>query len=154
MTNTANTARLLVVDDENVVRRSHLRVLASVSHDVEAVSDGEQALKALEAKPYDVVLLDLRMPGLDGMEVLKRIKVRWPDVEVVVITGFPSFETAREAVRLGAFDYRAKPLAPREVIDVTHGALEQKHWALHRDVPVDAANDSTTTAVQYGGAQL
>ena len=126
-------AKVLVVDDEEVVRRSHLRVLTSVWCDVEAVNDGEQALAAMEAKHYDIVLLDLRMPGMDGMAVLKTMKERWPDSEVVVITGYPSFETAKEAVRLGAFDYLAKPLAPGEVIEVAHGALEQKHWALRRE---------------------
>jgi DNA-binding NtrC family response regulator len=124
------TAKVLVVDDEEVVRRSHLRVLASVTGDVEAVCDGEQALKAMEAKCYDIVLLDLRMPGMDGMAVLKTMKERWPDSEVIVITGYPSFETAKEAVRLGAFDYLAKPTVPGDVIGVAHGALERKHWAL------------------------
>ncbi len=130
---TKPNAKILVVDDEEVVRRSHMRVLSSVQCDVEAVADGEEALKAMEAKRYDIVLLDLRMPGMDGMSVLRTIKERWPESEVIVITGYPSFETAKEAVRLGAFDYLAKPLAPGEVIDVAHGALEQKHWALHDD---------------------
>ncbi len=130
---TKPSASILVVDDEEVVRRSHLRVLSSVQCDVEAVADGEQALNAMEAKRYDIVLLDLRMPGMDGMAVLRTMKARWPDSEVIVITGYPSFETAKEAVRLGAFDYLAKPLAPSEVIDVAHGALERKHWALHPD---------------------
>jgi DNA-binding NtrC family response regulator len=136
---TKPNARVLVVDDEEVVRRSHLRVLSSVQCDVEAVCDGEQALSAMEAKRYDLVLLDLRMPGVDGMTVLRTMKARWPDIEVIVITGYPSFETAKEAVRLGAFDYLAKPLAPGEVIDVAHGALEQKHWTLR---PAGAANEA------------
>lgn len=126
-------ATILVVDDEEVVRRSHLRVLESEHCQVEAVGDGEQALKAMEAQPYDVVLLDLRMPGIDGMSILRTMKKRWPESEVIVITGFPSVDTAKEAIRLGACDYLAKPLAPSEVIGAAQGAMEHKHWTLRCD---------------------
>lgn len=123
-------ATILVVDDEEVVRRSHARVLASECCQVEAVGDGEQALKAMEAQPYDIVLLDLRMPGMDGMSVLSRINQRWPESEVIIITGYPSVDTAKEAIRLGACDYLAKPLAPDEVIEAASCAMAQKHWTL------------------------
>ena len=126
-------ATILVVDDEEVVRRSHLRVLRSEQCHVEVADDGEQALRAMEVQPYDVVLLDLRMPGIDGMTVLKTMKRRWPESEVVVITGYPSIDTAKEAIRLGACDYLAKPLAPCEVIGAANGAMERKHWALRRE---------------------
>jgi DNA-binding NtrC family response regulator len=125
-------AAILVVDDEEVVRQSYQRVLATARCQVETVSDGEQALRAMEARPYDIVLLDLRMPGMDGMAVLRTIKRRWPEDEVIVITGYPSVDTAKEAIRLGARDYLAKPLAPREVIEAACNALEQKHWTLRR----------------------
>lgn len=123
-------AKVLVVDDEEVVRRSHLSVLASAKRSVEAVNDGEQALKAMEISPYDIVLLDLRMPGLDGMSVLKLIKSRWPESEVIVITGYPTLETAKEAIRLGAYHYLAKPYEPREVIDAADAAWMRKQWVL------------------------
>lgn len=126
-------ATVLVVDDEEVVRRSYQRVLASEHCHVQAVGDGDEALKAMEARPYDIVLLDLRMPGMDGMVVLETIKRRWPEGEVIVITGYPSVDTAKEAIRLGAFDYLAKPLAPGEVIEAANSAMEQKHWTLHSD---------------------
>lgn len=126
-------ATVLVVDDEEVVRRSYQRVLASARCQVEAVCDGEQALRAMEAQPYDIVLLDLRMPGMDGMTALEAIKRRWPEGEVIVITGYPSVDTAKEAIRLGAFDYLAKPLAPGEVIEAANSAMRQKHWTLRRD---------------------
>ena len=126
------TKNILVVDDEEVVRRAHVRTLESANRRVRAVSDGEQALRALEEEPYDLVLLDLRMPGMDGMSVLKAVKAGWPDAAVVVVTGYPSVETAKEAIRLGAHDYLAKPLAPEEVIAVTNGALDAKQWLLTR----------------------
>jgi DNA-binding NtrC family response regulator len=125
--------KVLVVDDEEIVRLSHIRTLASVHCDLEVVRDGNEALRAMEQSPADVVLLDLRMPGMDGMAVLKAIKQRWPETEVVIITGYPTIETAKEAVRLGAYDYLAKPVGPDEVINVANGAMTQKKWALHRD---------------------
>jgi DNA-binding NtrC family response regulator len=73
------------------------------------------------------------MPDLDGMEVLKTIKDRWPDSEVVVITGYPTIESAKEAVRLGAYNYIAKPVGPDEVIKAANDAMTQKRWALHSD---------------------
>jgi len=85
----------------------------------------------MEQRPFDVILLDLRMPGLDGMSVLKTIKERWPESEVVVITGCASLETVKEAVQLGACDYLSKPVGPDEVIHAANGALTRKKWALH-----------------------
>lgn len=125
--------KILVVDDEEVVRLSHIRTLASVHCNVEVVKSGSEALRVMEQRPADVVLLDLRMPGMDGMTVLKAIKQRWPETEVVIITGYPNVESAKEAVRLGAYDYLAKPVGPDEVINVTTSAMTQKKWALRRD---------------------
>ena len=125
--------RILVVDDEEVVRLSHIRTLASIHCNVELVRDGSEALQAMEQRPADVVLLDLRMPGMDGMTVLKTIKDRWPETAVVIITGYPSIETAKEAVRLGAYNYLAKPVGPDEVINAANDAVMQKKWALQKD---------------------
>lgn len=124
---------VLVVDDQEVVRLSFLRSLKGADCDVEAVSSGSEALREMERRPFDVVMLDLRMPGMDGMSVLKTIKERWPESEVVIITGYPSVETAKEAVRLGAYDYLAKPLGPDEVINAASGAMMHKKWALRED---------------------
>lgn len=125
--------KVLVVDDDEVVRLSHLRSLKSAWCNAEAVWSGDEALRAMEEQSYDVVLLDLRMPGTDGMSILKIIKQRWPESEVIVITGYPTVETAKEAVRLGAYDYLAKPVGPIEVINATNGAMMQKKWSLHPD---------------------
>jgi DNA-binding NtrC family response regulator len=123
-------ANILIVDDEEVVRLSHLRSLESADCNALAAEDGTEAINVMEQHPFDVVLLDLRMPGLDGMDVLKTIKQRWPDSEVIVITGYPSIESAKEAVRLGAFNYLAKPLGPDEVIKAANDAVIQKRWSL------------------------
>ncbi|MGA3308709.1 MAG: response regulator [Xanthobacteraceae bacterium] len=124
--------RILVVDDDEVVRWSYQRSLQSASRNVEASSDGEEALQTMEQNPFDVVLLDLRMPGQDGLSVLRTIKQKWPESEVVIITGYPTVASAKEAVRLGAYDYVAKPVAPQDVISVTDGAMTHKQWALRR----------------------
>ena len=125
-----NRSSVLIVDDEEVVRRAHLRSLEDTGCLARVAEDGNEAIRVMEQEPADVVLLDLRMPGLDGMDVLKTIKSRWPDSEVVVITGYPTIESAKEAVRLGACNYIAKPVAPDDVIKAANEAMTQKRWAL------------------------
>ena len=124
--------RILIVDDDETVRRSYLRSLDGMSCNVTTASDGEEALQTMEQNPFDVVLLDMRMPGQDGLSVLRTIKQKWPESEVVIITGYPTVDSAKEAVRLGAFDYIAKPVGPQEVIDLADGAMTRKQWAMHR----------------------
>jgi len=141
---------ILLVDDEEVVRHSFSRILSGAQCNVETAWSGEEALRAMERHPYDVVLLDLRMPGIDGLAVLKSIKDRWPASEVVVITGFPSLETAKDSVRLGAYDYLAKPVGPEEVILATHRAAQRKHWALHREPTERIGLDSGASGREAG----
>jgi DNA-binding NtrC family response regulator len=129
-------ASILIVDDEEVVRRSHLRSLEETGCHTEAAQDGYQALQVMEERDFDVVLLDLRMPGLDGMDVLKTIKERWPESEVVVITGYPTLESAKQALRLGAQNYIAKPVGPDDVLKAANEAMTQKRWALRSEKPV------------------
>ena len=121
---------VLIVDDEEVVRRAHIRSLADTGCHTQAAEDGHEAIRVMEQHPCDLVLLDLRMPGLDGMDVLKTIKERWPESEVVVITGYPTIETAKEAVRLGAHNFIAKPVGPDDVIKAANEAITQKRWAM------------------------
>ena len=85
------------------------------------------------------------MPGQDGLSVLRTIKQKWPESEVVIITGYPTVDSAKEAVRLGAHDYVAKPVGPEDVIKVTDSAMTRKQWALHR-VPEDSDAAAGTCA--------
>ena len=124
---------VLIVDDQEVIRLSFLRSLAGTHCNVAVAANGEEALQAMEQRRFDLVLLDLRMPGMDGMEVLKAIKQTWPDTEVVIITGYPNVESAKEAVRLGAYGYLAKPVGPAEVINAANDAVMQKKWTLHSE---------------------
>jgi DNA-binding NtrC family response regulator len=126
-------ANILVVDDEEVVRLSYARSLASEHCKVETVSNGQDALQVMGERPFDVVLLDLLMPGMNGMTVLSTIKRQWPESEVIIITGYPALETAKEAVSLGAYDYLAKPAGPDDVINATYGAVNHKRWTLRSE---------------------
>ncbi len=126
-------AKILVVDDEEVVRLSYARALSGQHCNVDVVADGNGALQMMGQHPFDVVLLDLRMPGMDGMTVLRTIKEKWPESEVVIITGYPAVESAKEAVTLGAYDYLAKPVGPDDVINAASGAMLRKRWTLRCD---------------------
>ncbi len=127
------TTNILVVDDEEVVRLSYLRALSGESCKVELVKSGNDALQMMGQRAFDVVLLDQRMPGMDGMSVLKTIKEKWPESEVIMITGYPAVEAAKEAVTLGAYDYLAKPIGPDDVINAANGAMMHKKWMLRCD---------------------
>lgn len=129
----SDKVRILVVDDEDVVRRSYVRTLASDRCLVETASDGATALERMQEQRFDVVLLDLRMPGMGGLEVLEAIKRDWPDCEVIIITGHPMLDTAKRSVMLGAHDYLSKPVGPDDVINATNKALLNKRWALRRE---------------------
>jgi DNA-binding NtrC family response regulator len=141
------TANILIVDDEEVVRHSYAATLAAARCRASVACDGEEAIRAMERETFDVVLLDLRMPGENGMGVLKAMKQRWPEREVVIITGWPSVDSAKEAVRLGAFDYLAKPIGPDEIVHVAQGAWRRKQWALH-GAPCDDESIPIQPAVQ------
>ena len=136
---TTQQARILIVDDEEIVRLSYLRILAGTSAMVKAVWSWTQVAQAMQDDPADVVLLDLRMPEMDGITVLKALKQRWPESEVIVITGYPTLETAKQAVSLGAYDYLTKPIQPEQVIDASNAAWLHKRWALHDGRSVHAA---------------
>lgn len=132
--------KILVVDDEEVIRLCLSRTLSGERCNVDVVTNGTDALRLMEQRPFDVVLLDVRMPGLDGMTVLKTIKQKWPDSEVIIITGYPEVESAKKAVTLGAYDYLAKPVGPDDVINATNGALTHKRWALRKDLQTQRIN--------------
>ncbi len=108
--------RILVVDDEKIKRVTLADDLATQGHDVAAASDGEEALRHLESGPFDVVVTDLKMPKLDGIELLRRIKQGpWPDLEVIMMTAYGSIPVAVEAVKLGAFDFLTKPFRNEDI---------------------------------------
>ena len=108
--------RILVADDEEGVRTFLAEALERTGHEVTQVADGAAALLAVREEPFDVVLTDLRMPGTDGMTVVRTVRTQQADVEVIVLTAFGDVATAVEAMKLGAFDYVEKPVPSPSVI--------------------------------------
>ncbi|MEJ2023690.1 MAG: sigma-54 dependent transcriptional regulator, partial [Deltaproteobacteria bacterium] len=108
-------AKILIVDDELIMRESLAGWLERDGHQVEKASSGEEALELIENTRYDILLLDIKMDGMSGLEVLKRVHENDPDVAVVMITAYGSVSTAIEAMKSGAFDYLMKPFDPNEL---------------------------------------
>ena len=117
-------ARLLIVDDERNLRRMLAGVLEAEGHEVDAAPDGETAVLAMEASEPDVVLLDLALPGRDGLNILGTIRSRWPDVPVVMMSGRASLSDAVRATKIGAFHFLEKPLSPEALLLAVAGAVE------------------------------
>ncbi|MDI6839701.1 MAG: response regulator [bacterium] len=120
---------ILIVDDESVIRDSYEQVL-SHKYSVKLAENGETAITLLQRESFDAVILDLKMPGLSGMDVLKKIKEINPDTIVIVITGYATVESAVEAMKLGAYDYIPKPFTPEELRIVIRRALEKRRSSL------------------------
>lgn len=118
--------RVLVVDDEADFLETLVRRLERRQVEAAGVPGGREALEALEARPFDVVVLDVRMPGMDGLEVLKAIKTRWPLVEVILLTGHASVESGLQGMQLGAFDYVMKPCKLTDLLPKIELAYERK----------------------------
>jgi DNA-binding NtrC family response regulator len=120
--------RILIVDDELVVRDSLQKWFDSEGYDAGAVSSGREALFAVQQKQYDLVLLDIKMPGMDGMELQKKLREVDSDLTVVIMTGYASVETAVEALKMGAYDYITKPVDPDELVHLVSNALGHKRY--------------------------
>ena len=121
-------ARILVVDDELPVCKSVSSALAVEDYTVDIALSAEEALEKQAESPYDIVITDLMMPGLGGMELLRRVVSEKPATKVIMITGYPSIRSAVEATRLGAFDYIPKPFTPDELRSLVARALKSKRY--------------------------
>lgn len=116
--------KILVVDAELAVVRSCEIVLKAEGYDVEGALGGKEAMLKMEQNNYNLVLTDLKMPVVDGITLIKWIRKSRPDTGIVVITGYPSQETIKEALEIGIIDYLPKPFIPATLLDVTRRALE------------------------------
>jgi DNA-binding NtrC family response regulator len=128
--------RVLFADDEKSLQEFMRSELPRLGHEVVVCPDGKAALKALEKSTFDAAILDLRMPGLSGIEVLEQIRQISPDTEAIVMTGHASMETAIEAVRLGAFDYITKPCKLAELQTLLERVAEKRDLK-HRNIALD-----------------
>jgi DNA-binding NtrC family response regulator len=120
------SARILVVDDEEIILHSCLRILGDSDYEVDTVQNGLEALRKIEDGQYDVLILDIMMPKMDGLQVLQRVKETHPDIDVIMVTGLSQIDTAVRAMKLGAFDYLPKPFDPDELKLVVARALERR----------------------------
>ena len=119
-------SRILVVDDEAVLRDGVRKILERGGMEVATSSGGRTALAMMQETDFDLVITDLKMPGMNGIEVLKAIKILQPEVPVIIITGYSTVDTAVEAMKNGAFDYIAKPFTPDQITEKVEKALEQR----------------------------
>ena len=134
--------RILFADDEKSLQEFMRSELPRLGHEVTVCPDGKAAVKALEKATFDAAILDLRMPGLTGIEVLEQLKQVSPDTEVVIMTGHASVETAIDAVRLGAFDYITKPCKLAQIETILRKVVEKrelKHKNIALQTRVQAA---------------
>ena len=115
---------ILVVDDEESICQSLQGILSDEGYEVRSVGSGEEALKAVEEDPPDLVLLDIWLPGMDGLEALKIIKTETPQVPVIMMSGHGTIETAVKATKLGAFDFIEKPISLEKVVLLVNHALD------------------------------
>ena len=118
-------AVVLVVDDEQDIRDASERILSRAGYQVQKASRGDQAMDIINKDSVDIVLLDLKMPGMDGLEVLARIREQNTQIQVIVITGYATVETAIEAMKQGAYDFIPKPFEPDQLRIVVHRAWEK-----------------------------
>lgn len=122
---TAKAPKVLVVDDEAVVVNSIRKTLARRAYHVEEAFSGEEAMARISTESYDLVLLDMRLPDANGLDLIAGMKQHKPNLRVVVVTGYASIDTAVEAIQRGANDYMAKPFTPEELYATTSRALKQ-----------------------------
>jgi DNA-binding NtrC family response regulator len=118
-------SRIVVVDDELNIREALVTLLEKKQYQVRGAGTAEEALEELEAATADLILTDLKMPGMGGMEFLRRLKQKWPDIEILIMTAFGSIDTAVEAMRCGAYDYLTKPIDRERLAVVVEKALER-----------------------------
>jgi PAS domain S-box-containing protein len=133
--------KILVVDDEQVIREGCHEILTQEGYDVILAKRGDQGLKKIEKEHFDIILLDLMMPGLSGFEILSNVKAIHPDTSIIVITGYATIENSIEAMKNGAFDFIPKPFSPDQLRVVVSKAIE------HTGALKDIANEKSRMRV-------
>jgi DNA-binding NtrC family response regulator len=118
--------KILVVDDEERFRTTLKKMLTAQGLEVVALGSGKEALAELAHNPYDVIILDVRMPDMDGMETLAKIKIINPTVEIIILSGHASIDTAVEIMKLGGSEYLLKPCSIEDLMDKIEIAYERK----------------------------
>jgi len=126
-----DTLRVLIVDDEDDFRETIVKRLNARKILAEGAASGIKALQVLENKDFDVIVLDVKMPDMDGIETLRHIKKLKPEIEVIMLTGHASVEFGLKGMQLGAFDYVMKPAPLNELLDTIGQAFNKKRGLVH-----------------------
>ena len=126
ITDMEKDVNILVVDDEEIVRESLCNWLQEDGYQAEAVEDGFKALDIIKKKPWNVLFVDLKMPGMDGLEVMRRAKALQPELPIIIITAYATVNTAVEAMKEGAYDYLVKPFNPEEISLIIRRLIEKQ----------------------------
>lgn len=116
--------KILIIDDEEIVLKSCLKILSDERFEIDTASSAEEGLDKIKVKHYHLVITDIKMSGMTGLELLKKIKQEHPEIIVIIFTGFATVETTREALKNGAFDYIPKPFTPEEFLDVVNNSVK------------------------------
>jgi len=116
--------KILTIDDELIVRISCERTLSSAGYEVKSAAGGKEGIEILEQERFNLVLLDLKMPDIDGIEVLKLIRVKWPETKVIIITGYSTDQTSKETMKHGAHKFLEKPFTPDSLLSLINDTLK------------------------------
>ena len=127
---------ILIVDDEKNIRLTLAQSLETLGMETDSAEDGKEALAKLKEKEFGLILLDLRIPGVDGMEVLRQVRENNPDIRIIIITAYGTIELAVEAMKLGAVDFIPKPFVPEEIREMVARVLDrEKTGQIKRNPP-------------------
>ena len=116
---------ILIVDDEKNIRLTLSQALETLGAEIDTAANGEEALEKLKGREFGLILLDIRMPGMDGMEVLRRVREIRPDIRVIMITAYGTVDSAVEAMKLGAVDFLQKPFDPEEIRELVSRVMDR-----------------------------
>lgn len=118
--------KTLIVDDDPIVLDSCKRVLEAEGFEVCLVPSADQALEVMKNNTFDILLIDVKMPERDGMYLMRAVKKQWPEVPIVVMSGYPTPETIAEGLQLGAEEFIAKPFTPDEFLEIVRQVLQKR----------------------------
>jgi len=134
---------ILIIDDDDQLRVSFQKLLKEEGYSVDSAPSGEMGLNLIKSKSPDLVILDIRLPGMNGLETFKRINAVEPKLPVIIMTAFGTTETAIEATKMGAFDYILKPFDIPEMLDIIGQALEAGRF-MRSPIDMNAAPDAAS----------
>lgn len=133
--------KILVLDDDPVVTLSCKRILGAEGYNIVTTSKGEDAIKKISNEEFDLLISDVRLPDINGITVLRETKLIQPKLDVVIITGYPTLEDAKESVTLGAFEFIEKPFTPEFMVNVAGKVFDNKGWILRKAFIDEFRND-------------